>query len=118
LITVLTLLIAAILVLTPAGTLAENKITIIYLGQIMELNSGKVKDIPIIAYHCINNTISGYEDMFVPVEQFQARMEYLHDFVFTPITFSELAFFLHVIVASAFLSLPIQLRRVNNSSRK
>jgi peptidoglycan/xylan/chitin deacetylase (PgdA/CDA1 family) len=83
-------LIIGIINLTPAGTLAENKIIKMYLGQVMDLNSGKVKDIPIIAYHCINNDISGYKDMFVSVKQFECQMKYLHDSEFTPVTFSQL----------------------------
>jgi peptidoglycan/xylan/chitin deacetylase (PgdA/CDA1 family) len=87
---ILIILIISIFVLTPAGTLVKNKIVTIYLVQIMDLNSGKVKDIPIIAYHCINNKISGYKDMYVSVMQFQSEMKYLHDSGFTPVTFGQL----------------------------
>jgi peptidoglycan/xylan/chitin deacetylase (PgdA/CDA1 family) len=78
------------IVLSPARLFVKNKVVIVYLKKIMSLNSGSLKGVPIIAYHCIDNNISGPKDMFISIKQFDEQMKCLHDTGFTPITFDQL----------------------------
>ena len=48
------------------------------------------KYIPILTYHCIDNTVWGYKPMFVPVKAFDEQMKYLKEQGYTAITFKDL----------------------------
>lgn len=53
-------------------------------------NSGKLKGVPILIYHCIDTTVWGDKPMFVSPGNFKAQMKYLKDTGYTTITFRDL----------------------------
>ena len=53
-------------------------------------NKGSLKDIPILTYHCIDDTIFGVREMFVSPGAFDEQMKYIKEQGYTPITFEDL----------------------------
>ena len=53
-------------------------------------NTGKLQNIPIPTYHCIDNAVWGYKNMFVSPGTFDEQMKYLKDQGYSTITFSDL----------------------------
>ena len=53
-------------------------------------NVGNHKPLPILTYHCIDDTIWGYKPMFVSVKTFDEQMKCLKDLGYSAITFRDL----------------------------
>lgn len=63
-------------------------------------NSPEVKGIPILTYHCIDDTIFGSKYLFVSPAEFDKQMKYLKASGYTPITFRD-------------IELPSELRKIS-----
>ena len=61
------------------------------LNQLKHItNVGNLKPIPILTYHCVDDTIWGYKPMFVSVKTFDEQMKCLKDQGYSAITFRDL----------------------------